>query len=120
MNGGITHEKGFSIAFCHVSDDVLCSWARLELRHKPALFREGVINGIPYATGGVGVKERELMEDLAKTKDFNLKVVLASISGSYLSDLMVYIEDMSGKMVFETVTDGPWLYVDLPLGKHTK
>ncbi|MDY7034691.1 MAG: hypothetical protein SV375_00815 [Thermodesulfobacteriota bacterium] len=84
------------------------------------LFREGVINGIPYATGGVGVKERELMEDLAKTKDFNLKVVLASISGSYLSDLMVYIEDMSGKMVFETVTDGPWLYVDLPLGKHTK
>lgn len=77
---------------------------------------KGEINGVSYATGGVGIEERQAMEKMAG--DFNVKVVLAGESGSYLSGLMVYIEDMTGKMVFECVTKGPWLYVDLPPGTY--
>lgn len=77
---------------------------------------KGEVNGVSYATGGVGIEERQAMEKMAG--DFNLKVVLAGESGSYLSGLMVYIEDMNGKMVFECVTKGPWLYVELPQGTY--
>lgn len=78
--------------------------------------QKGEMNDISYATGGVGQGERQALENMAD--DYNLKVVLAGQSGSFLSGLMVVIEDESGNMVFETVSHGPWLYVDLPAGTY--
>lgn len=77
---------------------------------------KGEINGVPYITGGVGLEERQAMQKMAG--DYNLKIVLAAMSGPYLSDLMVTIEDPGGRLVFECTTSGPWLYVDLPSSKY--
>ena len=80
--------------------------------------QEGVINGIAYLTGGVGIEERDALEEMARQGIYNLKVVLAAVSGSYLSDLMVHIEKGDGEMIFTALTNGPWLYVNLPKGEY--
>jgi hypothetical protein len=80
--------------------------------------QEGVINGIAYLTGGVGIEERRAMEEMAEHRIYTLKVVVAAVSGSYLSDLMVHIEKSDGEMIFTGLTNGPWLYVNLPKGAY--
>ncbi|MCF8143570.1 MAG: carboxypeptidase regulatory-like domain-containing protein [Deltaproteobacteria bacterium] len=82
-----------------------------------ALFIEqGERNGVAYATGGIGLEEREAMEKMAG--NYSLKVELAATSGSYLADIKVCITDMGGKKVFEYSTSDPWLYVDLAAGTY--
>lgn len=72
--------------------------------------------GIMYMTGGVGTESRAIMDIAAD--NYNLKVVVASTTGAYLADAMVTIEDAAGRKVLETMTDGPWLLVKLPVGDY--
>lgn len=39
-------------------------------------------------------------------------------SGSYLSDVNVTVTNASGQEVVQTVTEGPWLILDLPDGNY--
>jgi hypothetical protein len=78
--------------------------------------KEGEIDGVHYATGGVGVEERDLLKETADS--YNLKVVFALASGDYLSNIPVVIAEPGGKEILDTVSTGPWLLVDLPQGRY--
>lgn len=85
--------------------------------HGAAQFlKEGEMNGIRFVSGGVGLEERNLLEGMSK--DYNLKVVFAMVSGNYLSDIRVVIKEPGGRMLLETVSNGPWLLADLLPGKY--
>jgi hypothetical protein len=72
---------------------------------------------IPYITGGVGLNERRALERIGR--DYNLKLVFAVTGGSYLGEVQVSIKDMAGRVILETVSDGPWFFTDLPTGKYS-
>jgi hypothetical protein len=72
--------------------------------------------GISYMMGGVGIGEREMMESLAR--DYNVKLVFAEEIGVYLAFVDVTVQDRDGKQVFSGVTNGPWLYLNLPTGNY--
>jgi hypothetical protein len=67
------------------------------------------------ASGGVSVEEREALD---RDSRFNLKVVLATRSGHYMSDVAVTIVDARGNAVASTLTEGPWLLARLSPGNY--
>ena len=73
--------------------------------------------GIPYAMGGVSVSD---LQDLERHKDrFSLWVTLAARkTGAYLADVQVKISGKDGKVAFNQLVPGPWLFIDLPAGPH--
>lgn len=73
-------------------------------------------NGIAYVSGGVGLAERAALEKIAK--NYNLRLVFATKSGSYLADVRVTVSGPQGKSLFSTTAQGPWLFVKLPAGKY--
>lgn len=76
----------------------------------------GQSNGIPYATGGVGLEAREALR--AKEKDFNLMVVLSLKDGHYLGGGKVAVRNARGKSVLEVEAQGPWVLAKLAPGKY--
>jgi hypothetical protein len=68
-------------------------------------------------TGGVGIGEREKMENWAQ--NYNLKLSFAEKTGVYLAEIDVVVENQSGKEMISMTTNGPWLYVRLPAGVYT-
>ena len=74
-------------------------------------------SGIAYITGGVTIDERQEM--MAQRNNYSLLLKVAAKSGKYLGDSVVKITDQAGATVFECTTDGPWLLVDLPVGRYT-
>lgn len=69
-------------------------------------------------SGGVGSGAREELEQRAS--HFELKLVFAATpSGDYLADIPVTITERQGNTVVEAVSEGPWMYVDLPNGAYT-
>ncbi len=72
--------------------------------------------GVSYVSGGVGTDSIERLNALAR--DFNLKLVFALSSGSYVSDVKVVIADAAGKTVLDTTSEGPWLLTRLPAGNY--
>lgn len=76
----------------------------------------GEVNGIRYASGGVGAGERTALQGMAA--EFNLKVVLAERGGAFVSDVPVVVENQSGQRIFEHQAQGPWLFVKLPPGTY--
>jgi hypothetical protein len=73
--------------------------------------------GIPYLSGGVSEEAREELK--AEAEGFNLKLMFATQSGHYLSDVKVSVQEAGGQTVLEAVSQGPWLYTKLPSGKYT-
>ena len=81
----------------------------------------GIVNGktdqgYPFASGGVGTEERELMRKEAQGYDLDLG--FADRTGDYLSDVNLTITDKHGNQVVDTTTAGPWFYIELPDGKY--
>ena len=72
--------------------------------------------GVSYVSGGVGKESIDRLSSLAG--DFNLKLVFALKSGSYVSGVKVTIADASGKMLLVTTSEGPWFLTRLPLGNY--
>ncbi len=95
---------------------VLITWALFNTHSVYALTTQSS-NGITYVTGGVTIDERQEMT--AVRKDYSLLLKVAAKSGKYLGDSVVKITDQTGATVFECTTDGPWLLVDLPVGRYT-
>ncbi len=73
-------------------------------------------SGISYVTGGVGMEGADRLK--AMEKDFNLKLVFADKTGSYLSAVKVAIVDATGHAVLETTTEGPFLMARLVAGAY--
>jgi hypothetical protein len=72
---------------------------------------------IPYLSGGVGLDEREALNQTAR--DYNLKLSFAVTGGNYLSDVAVEVRDAGGRMVLEGISEGPWFFTKLPPGRYT-
>ncbi len=77
---------------------------------------EGVANGIPVVSGGVGLDERAAMKDIQK--NYDLKLEFAMKNREYVSDVKVAIQDANGKPVLDDVTHGPWFFAKLPAGEY--
>jgi hypothetical protein len=78
------------------------------------MVQEEEVGGVALVSGGVGLSEREYMEDLAD--QFNVKLVFALEAGNYLSSIPVTIN--GNGVDIRTETAGPWLYADLPPGSY--
>jgi hypothetical protein len=72
---------------------------------------------VPAVAGGVGLNARDALR--ADAPPHNVKMVFTLDTGSYLADVDVKVTDSSGKTVIDGVSDGPWLYAQLPAGRYT-
>jgi type 1 fimbria pilin len=63
-------------------------------------------------SGGISLEER------AAAPDAGTRLEFFTASGAYLSDVHVVVEDSSGAELVDTVTEGPWLILDLPNGTY--
>jgi hypothetical protein len=72
--------------------------------------------GFPYLSGGVSSDEREVMEERGKA--YNVKLVFAEKTGAYLSHVKLAIEDAKREETVSLDTNGPWFYIQLPLGSY--
>lgn len=83
-----------------------------------SVVQEGNYQGIPFLSGGVGLGEREELQQRVEAGDFNLKLIFAITEGNYLGNVNVVIENAQGGRVLETVSSGPWFYTKLPAGSY--
>jgi hypothetical protein len=73
--------------------------------------------GWAFLDGGIGQTETESME--AERGKYSLWIMTASkTSGAHLPDAEVTIVDAKGETVFQRRLEGPWLMIDLPLGRY--
>ena len=72
---------------------------------------------VAYASGGVSEEARESLSAIAR--DFNLKLVLATKSGAYLSDVGVVVSDERGQRILDAKSEGPWFFARLPSGRYS-
>jgi hypothetical protein len=96
-----------------LTDNVL---AQSSIENPPGILMAASDQGFRYMTGGVGLEEREIMQSL--DADYNLKLSFPELSGDYLSDVRIMMEDQSGKEIVNMTTNGPWLYVKVPPGTY--
>lgn len=66
--------------------------------------------------GGVGIEARQALQ--SQTPPHNVKMVFSLNTGNYLADVHVKVTDRSGNVVLDGVSDGPWLYAQLPPGTY--
>ena len=71
---------------------------------------------IAYVSGGVSEEARDSLRALAA--GFNIKLVLATKGGAYLSDVDIAFDDAAGKRVLDAKSDGPWFFAKLPQGRY--
>jgi hypothetical protein len=82
-----------------------------------ALSEEKSPQGWAFLDGGVSRSEIESMD--AEKGKYSLWIITAArVSGAYLADVDVSIADEKGAKVFERRLQGPWLFIDLPLGRY--
>ena len=74
------------------------------------------VGGVSYVSGGVGTESIDRLNSLAG--GFNLKLVFASKSGAYLTDVRVTIADTNGRTLLDTTSQGPWFFAKLPAGDY--
>lgn len=71
-----------------------------------------------FVSGGVGADEQNAMQ--AIRADYNLNLLFSIKStGEYVSDVKVRVADSSGKLLLESVSDGPMLFARLKPGSYT-
>jgi hypothetical protein len=75
---------------------------------------------VSYVSGGIGESELEMMQ--GRAKDYSLEFVFVQKlkqKEEYLADVNVKIQDAHHNVVLETVTEGPYLFLNLPKGKYS-
>ncbi len=78
--------------------------------------KKGREGGIAFLSGGVGLSEREILKEMGRF--YSLKLIFSNKKGEYLSNVNVEVFDHMNKNILTTVTNGPWLYIDLPSGTY--
>jgi len=82
-----------------------------------ALTRGATSQGRAFLAGGVGRDDVQGME--AERDRYSLWIITAArLSGAYLADVELSITNEKGVKVFERKLEGPWLMIDLPLGRY--
>lgn len=82
-----------------------------------ALTRGMTADGAPFVEGGIGADETSALD--AQRDQYSLWLITAvRVSGAYLADVQLRIADERGRMVLERQMTGPWLLVNLPLGRY--
>jgi hypothetical protein len=79
----------------------------------------GSATNVSYISGGVGESEAEMMRGIAK--DYALEIVFVEKSKQrevFLADVKVQIEDANENVMLNAVTEGPYLFANLPQGKY--
>jgi hypothetical protein len=73
--------------------------------------------GVDYLSGGVSHEELRTLHE--RRNAYSLWVITAaSKSGSHLTDVLVTVRDSAHRVVYSGPPDGPWLFINLPLGRY--
>ncbi|HJV68443.1 hypothetical protein [Ideonella sp.] len=82
-----------------------------------ALMRGTTADGSPFVEGGIGADETTALE--AQRDQYSLWLITAvRVSGAYLAEVQLRITDERGRVLLERKMSGPWLLVNLPLGRY--
>jgi len=74
--------------------------------------------GFDFIVGGIGADELARMA--AESTAHSLSLRLATrVTGAYLADVVVQINDSAGQRVFKGRLDAPWLLISLPPGRYS-
>lgn len=83
-----------------------------------AATRGSSAQGRPFVSGGVSFEELQALH--TRRDDYSFWVVTAAKrSGAHLADVQLKIVDSDKRTVFEGLLDGPWLFIDLSLGRYS-
>ena len=74
-------------------------------------------NGVSYLNGGVGDEEIQYVRQ--SMKDYTMALSFSRSGGEYVASVAVTIKNMKGVTVFEVPSAGPYLLVDLPVGRYS-
>ncbi|BCG04790.1 hypothetical protein PPGU19_093580 (plasmid) [Paraburkholderia sp. PGU19] len=72
--------------------------------------------GIAYVTGGVGVEEAAAMRAVAA--GYSMRARFTANGGEFVSDVDVRILTIDGRLIFTAISDGPYLYAQVPPGRY--
>lgn len=72
--------------------------------------------GIAYVTGGVGVEEAAAMRAVAAR--YSMRARFTANGGEFVSDVDVRILTIDGRLIFTAISDGPYLYAQVPPGRY--
>ncbi|MCY1212742.1 hypothetical protein D9M68_411140 [compost metagenome] len=73
-------------------------------------------DGVRYLTGGVGQDEAAYLRKASG--DYSVRLTFTGSAGQYLAGVDTHIYDSHGKQRFAAVSDGPFLFVQLPPGRY--
>ena len=76
-------------------------------------------NSALFVSGGVGEEERLAIEKLSLGYSLELLFATKSLPNQYLADVKVQIKDRDGKVVLDTVSQGPFLLAKVPPGRYS-
>lgn len=82
-----------------------------------SITRGRTAGGYPYMNGGMVFDEQQAMERLSAV--YNLKLVFARRSDTFLSPVLLIIATNDGRQIDKILLRGPWFYVRLPSGGYT-
>jgi hypothetical protein len=75
---------------------------------------------IVYVTGGIGLDEAKAVERMARNYPLTLEfLVKAQPRAEFTAAVKVIVTDHTGKVVLDTLCEGPFLLARLPPGRYT-
>ena len=82
----------------------------------PEVQQQGVVS---FVSGGVGEEELQEIKKLSPAYPLELLFVTKGDPQEYLAGVKVRFEDKDGKIVLDTMSQGPFLLAKMPPGKYT-
>jgi hypothetical protein len=97
--------------------DILFAAAMMLSAGAAAALELSAAGDVRWVSGGVSQEER--LDMLLLLPDYNLRVLTAAEkSGAYLAEAQVVVRDATGRVVLETVLEGPFLLASLAPGTY--
>jgi len=90
----------------------------LAVAQMPPILVTQYYNNIPFITGGVGRDEQEFLQSKEVRDLYNLEIVIAAKTGSFLSNAAVVVRDANQVVVLDSWMNGPILMARLPTGRY--
>lgn len=85
----------------------------------PMAAQEQQAGDVTYITGGIGASEAEMMRGIAKNYPLEIAFVQKlKQHEEFIASVKVQIQDLHKNVVLDVVTDGPYLFANLPQGKY--
>lgn len=81
----------------------------------PALQQQQQGNVI-FVSGGAGEEDRDALKQVEG--QYNLHLLFAARNGDYLANVAVTLADAHGKVVLDTIANGPIFYAHVPPGRY--